>query len=160
MLCAWCIAGACAGAALVICALHIHKLETYAGTARRANFIGVILMAPVRARCSARPGCLCSCSLGPLLTASPAPPHPCRLSAPPQVFACTNFLAMFFPRAASMFELLQHVYEAQALFCFGALLLDLAAGAGTPSLDALRRWAALPAVALTWPPPPPHVLRR
>ena len=52
----------------------------------------------------------------------PAPP-------PLQVFACTNFLAMFFPRAAAMFELLQHVYEAQALFCFGALLLDLAAGA-------------------------------
>ena len=38
---------------------------------------------------------------------------------------------MFFPRAAAMFELLQHVYEAQALFCFGSLLLDLAAGAGT-----------------------------
>lgn len=47
----------------------------------------------------------------------------------PQVFAITNYLAMFFPRGAAMFELLQHIYEAQALYCFGALLLDLASGA-------------------------------
>jgi hypothetical protein len=45
------------------------------------------------------------------------------------VFAITNYLAMFFPRGAAMFELLQHIYEAQALYCFGALLLDLASGA-------------------------------
>jgi hypothetical protein len=48
MLAAWCIAGACAGAALVICFLHIHQLDTFASTARRKNFTGVVLMAPVR----------------------------------------------------------------------------------------------------------------
>lgn len=50
-----------------------------------------------------------------------------------QVFALTNYLSMFFPRAALMFEVLQHVYEAKALFSFGSLILDLAAGAPPPA---------------------------
>lgn len=29
-----------------------------------------------------------------------------------QVFAITNYLALFFPRAALLFELIQHMYEA------------------------------------------------
>jgi len=55
MLAAWCIAGACAGAALVICFLHIHQLDTFASTARRKNFTGVVLMAPVRRPASPGP---------------------------------------------------------------------------------------------------------
>jgi hypothetical protein len=52
------------------------------------------------------------------------------------VFAITNFLPLFFPRASAMFELLQHVYEAQALYSFGMLIFDLASGGETDYLVA------------------------
>ena len=52
------------------------------------------------------------------------------------MFAVTNFLYMFFPRAAALFELVQHVFEAQALSSFGLLLFDLAADGETDYLVA------------------------
>lgn len=42
------------------------------------------------------------------------------------VFAITNYLPLFFPRASLLFDLIQHIYEAQALNCFGLLIYDLA----------------------------------
>jgi hypothetical protein len=52
------------------------------------------------------------------------------------VFAITNYLSMFFPRASALFELVQHVYEGQALYSFGMLIFDLAADGETDYLVA------------------------
>lgn len=53
-----------------------------------------------------------------------------------QVFAITNYLSMFFPRASALFELVQHVYEAQALHSFGMLIFDLASDGETDQVVA------------------------
>jgi uncharacterized protein YozE (UPF0346 family) len=63
------------------------------------------------------------------------------------VFAITNYLSMFFPRAAALFELVQHVYEAQALFSFGMLIFDLASDGETDYLVAREIFLAKLALA-------------
>ena len=67
----------------------------------------------------------------------------------PQVFAVTNYLSMFFPRAAALFELVQHVYEAQALWSFGMLIFDLASDGETDQV--LAREILLAKLALMEP---------
>ena len=56
---------------------------------------------------------------------------------------------MFFPRASALFELVQHVYEAQALWSFGMLIFDLASDGETD--QTLAREILLAKLALVEP---------
>ena len=56
---------------------------------------------------------------------------------------------MFFPRASALFELVQHVYEAQALWSFGMLIFDLASDGETDQV--LAREILLAKLALMDP---------
>jgi hypothetical protein len=184
MLIAWCIGGACALAALVLCFTHLGSFGHTEQTNRRKYFTGVVLMAPVRkglarrlraaayaralgahgalapraaaaaprrraargamrprgaAWAPARPRRLARRNRPNRPTCAPLARRPARPSAHRpahrrQVFAITNYLSMFFPRAAALFELIQHVYEAQALFSFGMLIFDLASDGETDYL--------------------------
>ena len=58
-------------------------------------------------------------------------------------------MSMFFPRAAPLFELVQHVYEAQALWSFGMLIFDLASDGETDQV--LAREVLLAKLALQEP---------
>lgn len=50
LLIGWIIAGACVAGSLVVVLHHLLQLRSFPDTARRRYMIGVVLMAPARAR--------------------------------------------------------------------------------------------------------------
>ena len=108
------MAGICASISLVIVGDHLLAYSKIESSPRKTYYIGVIMMAPVCMQC--RFALWMRHPTTHMARRSRTRTRRCpseRGLPPPQVFAITNFLALFFPRAALLFELIQHMYEAR-----------------------------------------------